>query len=313
MGRVVSLGSINVDHVRRASDAELASFAARFDWFPARGHTVRVEALPDEFAPDIDGRRHGGKGANQAVAAAAAGAATTMLGVVGTDHERFGVRPALADAGVDADPVGVADAPTGAAYVFVDPSGDNRIVVDPGANAAVDDAYVDAHYDVVRDADCLLLQNEIPAEPVAALLDDLAAASTRPTVILDPAPPAGVDPLLGRDAVDYLTPNEGEYAALADALDAYGGVVVRKRGGDPVLVAADDDRFTVEPPTVDPVDTTGAGDVFNGFLAARLADGASLRDAVETAVVAGSVATRTAGARAGIPSLDEVRAFRSGA
>ncbi|AXG10619.1 PfkB family carbohydrate kinase [Haloplanus rubicundus] len=311
MGRVVSLGSINVDHVRRASDAELASLAERYDWFPRQGQTVRVETLPDEFAPDTDEITHGGKGANQAVAAAAAGATTTMLGVVGTDHERFGVRPALTDAGVDADRVGVADAPTGAAYVFVDPSGDNRIVVNPGANAAVDDAYVDAHYDAVRDADCLLLQNEIPAEPVAALLDDLAAESTRPTVILDPAPPAGVDPLLGRDAVDYLTPNEGEYAALADALDAYDGVVVRKRGGDPLIVTAGDDRFTVDPPTVDPADTTGAGDVLNGYLAARLAAGASLRDAVETAVVAGSMATRTAGARAGIPTLDEVRAFRT--
>jgi len=311
MDRVVSLGSVNVDHVRRASDPELASLVERYDWFPAQGHTVRVETLPDEFDPDTDERRHGGKGANQAVAAAAAGAATTMLGVVGTDHDRFGVRPALADAGVDADRIGVADVPTGAAYVFVDPRGDNRIVVDPGANAAVDDAYVEAHYDIVRDADCLLLQNEISIGPVAALLDDLAAESARPTVIVDPAPPAGVDPLLDREAVDYLTPNEGEYAALADALDTYGGVVVRKRGGDPVIVVADDDRFTVEPPAVDPVDTTGAGDVFNGFLAARLAAGASLRDAVETAVVAGSMATRTAGAREGIPTLDEVRAFRA--
>jgi ribokinase len=310
MGRVVSLGSINVDHVRRASDAELASLAERYDWFPARGHTVRVETLPDEFDPDTDERHHGGKGANQAVAAAAAGATTTMLGVVGTDHDRFGVLPALADAGVDAEPIGVADAPTGAAYVFVDPSGDNRIVVRPGANAAVDDAYIDAQYDAVRDADCLLLQNEIPVEPVAALLDDLAAEPTRPTVILDPAPPAGVEPLLGRDAVDYLTPNEGEYAALAGALDAYGGVVVRKRGGDPLIVEGGDEWFTVEPPSVDPVDTTGAGDVFNGYLAARLAAGASLRDAVETAAVAGSMATRTAGARDGIPTLEEVRAFR---
>ncbi|RCU48454.1 sugar kinase [Haloplanus salinus] len=310
MDRVVSLGSINVDHVRRASDAELASFAERYDWFPAQGDTVRVERLPDDVALDADERRHGGKGANQAVAAAAAGAATTMLGAVGTDHDRFGVLPALVDAGVDAERVGVVDAPTGAAHVFVDPSGDNRIVVDPGANAAVDDAYVDANYDAVRDADCLLLQNEIPVEPVAALLDDLTAEPTRPTVILDPAPPAGTDPLLAREAVDYLTPNEGEYAALADALDAYGGVVVRKRGGDPVIVAADD-RFTVDPPAVDAAETTGAGDVFNGFLAARLAAGASLRDAVETAVVAASMATRTAGAREGIPTLDEVRAFRA--
>jgi len=312
MDRVVSLGSINVDHVRRVTDAELASVAERYDWFPARGHTARVETLPDDLAADADEIHHGGKGANQAVAAATAGAATTMLGKVGTDHDRFGVLAALADAGVGVDHVGVADAPTGSAYVFVEPSSDNRIVVRAGANAAVDDAFVRAHYDAVRDADCLLLQNEVPVEPVAGLLTDLADEPTRPTVILDPAPPAGVEPLLACAAIDYLTPNEHEYAALGRALDEFDGAVVRKRGGDPVIVEAADGTFTVDPPSVDPVDTTGAGDVLNGFLAARLAAGASLRDAVETAVVAGSMSTRTAGARRGVPTLDEVRAFEAG-
>jgi ribokinase len=312
MGRVVSLGSINVDHVRRVTDAEITAFTERYDWFPARGHTARVEALPDGFAPDADEVHHGGKGANQAVAAASAGAETTMLGKVGVDHDRFGVLPALTDASVGVDRVGVADAPTGSAYVFVDPNGDNRIVVDPGANATVDDAYVRANADAVRDADCLLLQNEIPVGPVAGLLADLVDDPGRPTVILDPAPSAGVDPLLGCEAVDYLTPNEHEYAALDAVLDDYGGVVVRKRGGDAVIVDGPDGAFSVDPPAVDPVDTTGAGDVLNGFLAARLAAGASLRDAVETAVVAGSMSTRVAGARRGVPTLDEVRAFEAG-
>jgi ribokinase len=311
MGRVVSLGSINVDHVRRVTDADLAALAERYDWFPSRGHTVRVETLPDDFDPDVDEIDHGGKGANQAVAAASAGATTAMLGKVGTDHGRFGARSALADAGVDADRVDVADAPTGSAYIFVEPSGDNRIVVAPGANATIDDAYVRAQADAVHDADCLLLQNEIPVGPVAGLLADIADDPERPTVILDPAPPAGVEPLLACDAVDYLTPNEHEYAALGDALEEFDGVVVCKRGGDPLTVESATDRFSVTPPAVDPVDTTGAGDVLNGFLAARLAAGASLRDAVGTAVVAGSLSTRTAGARRGIPTLDDVRAFRA--
>ena len=311
MDRVVSLGSINVDHVRQVTDAELTAFSERYDWFPARGHTAQVETLPDDLAADADEVHHGGKGANQAVAAAAADATTTMLGKVGTDHDRFGVLPTLTDAGVGVGRVGVADVPTGSAYVFVEPSGDNRIVVRPGANATVDDAYVRAQYDAVRDADCLLLQNEIPVDPAAGLLHDVADDPTRPTVILDPAPPAGVDPLLACEAVDYLTPNEHEYAALDGALDDFDGVVVRKRGGDAVIVETPDGQFTVDPPSVDPVDTTGAGDVLNGFLAARLAAGASLRDAVETAVVAGSMSTRTAGARRGIPTLDEVRAFET--
>jgi len=310
MHRVVSLGSVNVDHVRRVTGTELVAFEERYDWFPDRGHTVRVETLPDGFAPDADEIRHGGKGANQAVAAAAAGAEATMLGTVGKDHDRFGIRTALADAGVDVGRIDVVDAPTGAAHVFVDPDGDNRIVVRSGANAALDDAYVRAQYDTIREADCLLLQNEIPVDPVATLLADLATESTRPAVILDPAPPEGVASLLGREAVDYLTPNEHEYAALADALDGYAGVVVRKRGGDPVIVESATERFTVEPPAVEPVDTTGAGDVLNGFLAARLAAGVPFRDAVETAVVAASMATRTSGARRGVPTLEAVRAFR---
>jgi len=311
MDRVVSLGSINVDHVQRVTDEELAALAERYDWFPARGRTVRVDALPDDFAVDADETHHGGKGANQAVAAARAGATATMLGKVGTDHERFGVLPALANAGVDADRVETAPVPTGSAYVFVDETGDNRIVVHPGANAAVDDDYVRAQYETVLAADCLLLQNEIPPEPVAALLTDLADEPDRPAVLLDPAPPEDIEPLLGRGTVDYLTPNEHEFAVIEDALDDYDGVVVRKRGGDSLIVETPDDRFTVDPPAVRPVDTTGAGDVLNGVLAARLAAGAPLRAAVETAVVAGSMATRTAGARDGVPTLDEVRAFRA--
>ncbi|MFB6196530.1 MAG: PfkB family carbohydrate kinase [Haloplanus sp.] len=306
----MSLGSINVDHVLRVSDADLAAFEERYDWFPDRGATVRVDDLPEDFAVDPDEIRHGGKGANQAVAAANAGADATMLGKVGPDHGSFDVLPGLADAGVDVDRVGTAADPTGRAYVFVDESGDNRIVVHAGANDAIDRAYVRDQYDCVRAADCLLLQNEIPVGPVEALLADLADDPDRPTVILDPAPPDGVTPLLSADAVDYLTPNEHEYAALEPALDAYEGVLVRKRGGDAVIVA-DGGRFTIDPPSVEAVDTTGAGDVLNGFLAARLAAGDSLREAVECGVVAGSLSTRESGARGGVPTLDEVRAFRS--
>jgi len=311
MDHVVSLGSINVDHVVDVCDDELARLAERYDWFPDRGQTVRVGALPDEFTVDANEIRHGGKGANQAVAAAHAGADAAMFGTVGTDHERFGVLPTLEAEGVDTDRVDRADAPTGSAFVFVDEAGDNRIVVRPGANAAVDRDYVRARYDAVLDADCLLLQNEIPVAPVAWLLDRLADAPDRPTVVLDPAPPEDVDPLLACDAVDYVTPNEHEYAAIESALEEYDGVVVRKRGGDPLIVETADDRFSVDPPAVDPVDTTGAGDAFNGFFAARLAAGASLRTAVETAAVAGAMATRESGARRGVPTLDAVRAFEA--
>ncbi|MFB6192549.1 MAG: PfkB family carbohydrate kinase [Haloarculaceae archaeon] len=312
MGRVVSLGSINVDGVWRASEAEIAALADRYDWFPERGQTVRVEDIPEGFAGDPDRTFHGGKGANQAVAAASAGAETTLLGKVGPDHGRYGVLDALSGAGVGVDRVGRSPEPTGRAYVFVGPDGDNWIVVRAGANGDVDRAYVRAQYDAILAADCLLLQNEIPVDPVADLLSELASEPDRPTVVLDPAPAAGAGDLLGHGTVDYLTPNEREYEALGAALDAFDGTLVRKHGSEDVVVETDDGgRFAVTPPRVRPVDTTGAGDVMEGFLGARLAAGDDLIEAVGTAVVAASLSTREEGARGGIPTLDEVRAFRA--
>jgi ribokinase len=310
MGTVVSLGSINVDRVRRVSEAELTALEERYEWFPDRGETVEVSAVPAGFAGAPDGVRHGGKGANQAVAAAAAGASATMLGKVGADHGEFDVLARLRAAGVDVERVGRTGDATGTAHVFVGPAGDNRIVVSPGANDAVDRAYVRSRYGTVAAADCLLLQNEIPVEPVAALLDRLADEADRPTVLFDPAPADGAEALLGFEAVDYLTPNEQEYAALEPHLDAFGGVVVRKRGGDDVVVDGDR-RFTVTPPSVEVVDTTGAGDVLNGYLAARLAAGDPLREALGLAITAGSLSTRQEGARGEVPTLATVRAFRA--
>ncbi|WP_276270845.1 PfkB family carbohydrate kinase [Haloarcula litorea] len=311
MGHVVSLGSVNVDRVRSVTGEEIAALRDRHEWFPERGETVRVDTVPDAFDDAVDRIEHGGKGANQAVAAARADAEATLLGRVGTDEDRFGVREELVGAGVGVGHVETVAEPTGTAYVFVDAAGDSWILVRPGANGAVDEAYVRARYEHVVAADCLLLQNEIPVEPVRWLLDALADEPSRPTVILDPAPVEGVASLLSRDAVDYLVPNEREAAALGDALDAFEGTVVRTRGGDAITVEGDGDHggFTVTPPAVTPVDTTGAGDVLNGYLGARLAAGASLRAAIETAAVAAALSTRRDGARRGVPTLAEVEAF----
>jgi ribokinase len=311
MGRVVSLGSINVDRVWRIDAATLDTLTAQYDWFPGQGETVSVDGLPEGF-PDCPGEPatgHGGKGANQAVAAARAGADAAMLGAVGPDSGRVGSLDALAGEGVAVDGVRTVRAPTGTAHVFVDSSGGNRIVVSPGANGTVDRDYVEGHLDTVLDADCLLLQNEIPAEPVAALLAALADEPDRPTVLLDPAPPAGVAPLLAAGPVDVLTPNEREYERLRPALDGFDGVCLRTRGPRDVLVDGAD-GFAVTPPRVEAVDTTGAGDTFAGVLAAQLADGAGWRAAVGTATVAAALSTRDAGARTA-PTLEAVRRFRA--
>ncbi|NHX34868.1 MULTISPECIES: PfkB family carbohydrate kinase [Halolamina] len=309
MSRIVSLGSINVDRVENVTAAELDEFEARYDWFPERGETVEVSGVPAAFPEEADTVFHGGKGANQAAAAASAGGDTRMLGKVGTDHREFDVRGRLAEPGVDTTAVETdGSVPTGTAYVFVDDDGENRIVVRPGANDAIDWTYVRDHYGTIVDADCLLIQNEIPTAPVSRLLSELSTEPDRPTVVLDPAPAEGAAALLDDDAVDYVTPNESEYAALESELDAFDGVVVRKRGGDDVIVDAERE-FTVSPPTVPVTDTTGAGDVLNGFLGARLAAGDPLPEAVGVATVAASLATRERGARNGVPTLARVREF----
>lgn len=310
MTGVVSLGSINIDRTADVTESEIDALASQYAWFPAAGETIRNNDPPDEFPVAFDYIRHGGKGANQAVASAKAGARVAMLGMVGPDHEEFEVLESLETVGVDVSDIGFSASPTGTAYIFVSPSGENRIIIQPGANDSIDTEYLDTRYNTIRSAAVLLLQNEIPVEPVANVLTDLASEPHRPIVILDPAPAEGAETLLQCTAIDYLTPNETEYEYLEPYLDTYDGGLIRKRGGEPVIVEADD-RFTVTPPCVDVVDSTGAGDVFNGFLAAQLATRSALSDAVEIATIAGTLATRAEGARSGIPSLEEVRSYRS--
>jgi len=310
MTHIVSLGSINVDKVIDTSSVDVGALENRHDSFPDRGQTVEVTMVPDDF-PEADDVFHGGKGANQAAAAASCGVETVMLGKVGQDAREFDVGQRLAAAGVDTSLVGTDEAvPTATAYVFVNVDGENRIVVQPGANDAVDWEYIRNHYDTILDAECLLLQNEIPTPPVARLLAELSTEPDRPTVVLDPGPADGAATLLEYEAVDYVTPNESEYETLHAELEAFDGGLVRKRGADDVLVDAEE-RFTVSPPTVSVTDTTGAGDILNGFLGARLAAGASLPEAVEDATVAASLATRERGARNGIPTLEDVRGPKS--
>lgn len=303
---VVSFGSLNVDCIREVDSAQAARWAERYDWFPAAGRTVSRETLPDVGLPGPDEFRLGGKGANQAVAAARAGAETAHLGRVGLDAPGYEVRETLQARGVDTAPMGVVETETGKAHVFVDETGENRIVVVPGANGTVDRDYAASHREGVAASDVLLLQNEVPVPAMDALLDALDARRSPPTVVLDPAPPEGIAPLLEHPTVAYVTPNDHEYEMLADAgaLEGFDGTVIRTRGAEDLVVSGAE-SFTVTPPLADPVDTTGAGDTFNGFLAARLVAGDDLREAVEVAVAAGAVSTEAEGAQTAVPSLAE--------
>lgn len=307
MTRVASVGSVNVDRTATLDAATLDALDDRYDWFPEPGETVILDELPD--LPGLDWRISlGGKGANQAVAVARAAATAELYGMVGTDHAETEVLATLDGRGVNTSAVEVADALTGTAYVFLEPDGENRIAVVPGANALVDEAYLDRHWEGIRSADALLVQHELPTATVAALFDRLDGLPDRPTVVFDPAPAEGADSLLVHDCIDVLTPNETEYQALGDALAEFEGVVVRTHGPDDVLVS-NAETFAVSPPAVEPVDTTGAGDVFAGFLAARLAAGDGFRPAVEIATRAASLSITGEGAQDATPTLEEVRAY----
>ena len=285
-GAVAVVGSINLDVV------------VAVQRHPAPGETV------------IGGDRRelpGGKGANQAVAAARLGASVALVGRVGDDAAGAGLRDGLAAEGVDVAHVVVdRDAPTGMALIAVDAAGENTIVVSPGANARVGPADVERAGDVLAAAAVTLIQHEIPPEAVRA-----AVAAAGGTVVLNPAPArALVEP------IDVLVPNRLELEALADKAgdpeelarglrDARAVVVTL--GADGALVVEGDRATTVAAPSVRAVDTTGAGDAFCGALAQALAGGAALADAVRWAVAAAAVSVTREGAQGGMPTREQMK------
>lgn len=256
----------------------------------------------------------GGKGANQAVAAARLGRRVAMIGRVGDDEAGTVLRKALAAAGVDVVHLRNApDTPSGVALIAVAADGDNAIVVSPGANGRVGLGDVISASDVLARTRVTLLQLEIPLDAVAA-----AASASAGTVVLNPAPAA---PLPGGllDRVDVLVPNQTELAALTGhdgPVDAETAVELARRlpavaavvtlGAEGAIVINGDDATRVPAPTVTPVDTTAAGDAFCGALADALVGGADLAEATRWAVRVGAAATLRPGAQPSLPTPAEV-------
>jgi ribokinase len=276
---------------------------------PGRGETVIGRGA--ELAP-------GGKGANQAAAAGRLGPGVHMIGRVGADPAGNRQLAALADARVNVSRVHrTAGVATGSATIPVEEgTGENLIVVVPGANAQLRPA--DADVEPVHRATVLLLQLEVPLETVQA-----AARATTGTVVLNPAPPRPLPAdLLAQ--VDVLVPNEHELAQLAGEAAgersprelgqlarsvASGAVVVTLGARGALVVPADGGMLLQAPPRVTPVDTTGAGDCFCGALAQALARGEELPAAVRYAVTAAALSTTGPGARGALPDDDAVRAL----
>jgi ribokinase len=275
---IVVVGSVNRDLVLAVPH------------LPAPGETV--------LGADVVAQ-HGGKGANQAVAAARLGRRVALVARVGADDAGTWLRDGLAAESIDVAYVAVDDAaPSGTALIAVDERGENTIIVSPGANARVGSGDVERAAAALREARVVLLGHEVPEDAVAA-----AAAAAGGTVVLNPAPARAVAPeVLAR--VDVLVPNRGELAALAghegDPAALAAGVhpaVVVTLGAEGALVVAGGRAERIPAPEVDAVDTTGAGDAFCGALAAALAGGAELVDAARRAVETAAANVTRAGAR----------------
>lgn len=286
---VVVVGSVNVDLVMQVAR------------LPSPGETV----LGGRFE-----RHGGGKGANQAVAAARLGARVLLVGAVGDDADGHAARAELEASGVDVSLLHTGRVATGLASILIDSNGENLIAVASGANATVDRALVrDAfeRIDAQRVVVLACLEVKLPAVEEAA---ELAFAAGWPFV-LNPAPARRLSPsLLARCAV--LTPNESELTRLG------GPEAMLSGGADAVVVTrgsagADLWRAGVPPAHQVPfparvVDTTGAGDAFSGALAWALASGWPLERAIAAAAAAGALATEALGARSGMPDLTRLEA-----
>lgn len=291
---VIVFGSINLD----------LSFS--LPKIPAAGETVLGPAV--RIAP-------GGKGANQAVAAARDGASVAMAGAIGNDPLGAGALALLQQAGVDLARVKQAEASTGCAAIAVDPAGHNAIAVGSGANLAVAAAQVEDA--LLGPAATLVLQMEVPGEETAALIARARARAAR--IILNLAPAAAL-PEAALRAVDVLVVNESEGAWLAGHLGCGasaaalrgrlgGPAVVLTRGEDGAEVAGKEGNWLEPARQVVAVDTTAAGDCFVGVLAGQLDQGRTLAAAVRRASAAAALCCTRAGSQGSIPLRAETDGF----
>ncbi|WP_353650791.1 ribokinase [Nakamurella sp. A5-74] len=302
--RVLVVGSLNED------------LRLRTPTVPAAGETVL--GGPHDWGL-------GGKGSNQAIAAARFGADVGMLGRLGDDAGGAKIRRVFADEGIDTELLGTSDdAGTGLALIVLEPSGENRIIVSSGANLQVTPADIDAAAEAVRSAAVVLCQLEIPLETVAATFE--LAGGTR---ILNSAPARSLpETLLG--ATDVLVANEIELAMLAHLAGADDvaepdqivraarsitgtRTVIVTRGAAGAMVITDDDVLYIPAPKITVADTTGAGDCFCGVLAGAIAEGTSVQDAARIAVRAASLAASREGAAEGMPRRSDIDAAVAGA
>ncbi|NMZ39184.1 ribokinase [Pseudomonas proteolytica] len=299
--KVVVVGSLNMDLVTRASR------------LPRGGETL----VGQSFATVP-----GGKGANQAVAAARLGAEVAMIGCVGSDAYGAQLRDALLVEGIDCQAVNEVEGSSGVALIVVDDSSQNAIVIVAGSNGQLTPASLLAFDAVLQAAEVIVCQLEVPMDTVGYALKRARALGK--TVILNPAPASGPLPADWYAAIDYLIPNESEASALSgvpvDSLDAAkvaathllnagAGKVIVTLGSQGALFADGQGFEHLPAPKVQAVDTTAAGDTFVGGFAAALANGQGEAEAIRFGQVAAALSVTRAGAQPSIPTLHDVQGF----
>jgi len=298
---VVVVGSVNVDMVVHAST------------LPSPGSTI-TGGMYERYG--------GGKGANQAVAAARLGARVALIAAVGDDDTGREAVEELTQEGVDVSRVlQLDDVATGVALIVVDRNGENQIAVASGANEHLDGTMVKGALSgiTLRDGGVCLIGFEVGDLAIEAAAT--WASSHGHAVVLDPAPARPLSPVLAASK-PVTTPNEGELLELtgetevAVAATSFSQLtrnsVVVTLGSDGVLLLDDGVLSTVPPYQVSAVDTTGAGDAFTGALAVGLAEGSSIAAAVGLAQAVAALSVRSEGARSGMPSRESVAEFMSG-
>jgi ribokinase len=301
MWDIVVIGGINTDYLIRG------------EILPVRGETVEGEVFQQGC---------GGKGANQAVAAARLGARVAMIGRVGPGERGEAMVENLRKQGVDTRYI-IRDehTETGAAVIMVDHAGEKQILTAPGANVKVTIYDVLKADEAIRSARVLVAQLEVPVAAVVEALEIARINNVR--TVLDPAPPRPLDRSI-LEKINVIRPNAGEAEALtgvkvtnretartaADRLLRRGvqaAVVQAAEDGD--LLVWEDNEVWLPRVDVETVDATGAGDAFMGALAFGLAQGKSLEDAARLANAASALSTTKIGAQAGLPTLEEVERF----
>ncbi|MBR4748414.1 MAG: ribokinase [Abditibacteriota bacterium] len=252
----------------------------------------------------------GGKGANQAVACVRQGAATAFVTALGNDSFGDTLTDSFVREGMQTDCIVRKPVHSGVALIFVDENGENSIGVAAGANSLLSPEDIDAADSCFEEGGILLLQLEIPMDTVVYACRK--AKSKNMTVILNPAPAAAIPPELLR-YTDIITPNEHELDRIgktpAELFEAGVSLVVNTLGSRGARVISPDESYTVPAYKVRAVDTVGAGDCFNGVLAASLAKGMDVREAVHRAVAAAALAVTREGAQAAMPTGEETDAF----